>query len=186
MLHIIYPKPPSPIGLSEMIQTQDPVRATVGEEAVFTCLLTQSKNVLQVTWQKMLPVGTENVATCNKRFGTKINPPFQGKVAFEDTGLQNTTIVVRNVTKADECCYRCLFNAYPEGAIYRKTCLIVDGKCLGLSLSLSLSVRVCVCVCVCMCVLKPHCSDLLRTSVLVFSNMGAVNLVLEGLSSRSI
>ena len=26
---------------------------------------------------------------------------------------------------------------------------------------------VCVCVCVCMCVLKPHCGDLLRTSVLV-------------------
>ena len=30
-----------------------------------------------------------------------------------------------------------------------------------------LFVCACVCVCVCMCVLKPHCGDLLRTSVLV-------------------
>ena len=99
----------------------------VGEDARFTCQLTQPKNVLQVTWQKILPGGTEDVASFNKRFGTKINPPFQGKVEFEDTGLQNSTIVVKNVTTSDQGCFRCIFT-YREGAIYTKTCLIVDGK----------------------------------------------------------
>ena len=110
-----------------MIQTV----AMVGEEACFTCQLTQSKNILQVTWQKIIPGGTEDVATYNKRFGTKINPPFQEKFKFNDTGLQNSSIVIRHVTKADECCYRCLFNANPEGTIYTKTCLTVYGKNQG-------------------------------------------------------
>uniref|UniRef100_A0A8K9V663 Immunoglobulin V-set domain-containing protein n=1 Tax=Oncorhynchus mykiss TaxID=8022 RepID=A0A8K9V663_ONCMY len=43
-------------------------------------------------------------------------------------GLQNCSIVIRGVSRGDESCYKCLFNAFPEGAISGTTCLHVNGK----------------------------------------------------------
>ncbi|KAM4595859.1 nectin 1a-like isoform 2-T2 [Polymixia lowei] len=112
-------------GHSELIRTRRSVTATVGEDAHFNCQLTQFKDVLQVTWQKLLPGRVENLASYNKLIGTRINPPFLGKVELEDAGLQNNSLVLRSVTKQDECCYRCMFNTFPEGAFTGKTCLKV-------------------------------------------------------------
>uniref|UniRef100_A0A667WJV6 OX-2 membrane glycoprotein-like n=1 Tax=Myripristis murdjan TaxID=586833 RepID=A0A667WJV6_9TELE len=112
-------------GLTGMIQTQQTVMAALGQEALFNCRLTQSKDVLQVTWQRLLPDEEKNLATYNKKFGAKVNPPFQGKVEFESVGLQNCSIVIRKVTTQDESCYRCLFNTYPDGALTARTCLTV-------------------------------------------------------------
>eukprot|EP00063_Salmo_salar_P029885 XP_014004720.1 PREDICTED: OX-2 membrane glycoprotein-like [Salmo salar] len=117
-----------PEGLSQLVRTQQVVTATLGEDAHFSCRLMKPKNVLQVTWQKVTPGATENVATYNKRFGPVVNPPFQRKVEFEDEGLQNYSIVIRGVSRGDESCYKCLFNAYPEGAISGRTCLQINGK----------------------------------------------------------
>ncbi|XP_029598909.1 nectin-4-like isoform X2 [Salmo trutta] len=100
--------------------------ATLGEDAHFTCRLMKPKDVLQVTWQKVTPGATENVATYNNRFGAVVNPPFQRNVEFEDEGLQNCSIVIRGVSRGDESCYKCLFNAYPEGAISGRTCLQIN------------------------------------------------------------
>ncbi|XP_045554152.1 nectin-1-like isoform X1 [Salmo salar] len=115
-----------PEGLSQLVRTQQVVTATLGEDAHFSCRLMKPKNVLQVTWQKVTPGATENVATYNKRFGPVVNPPFQRKVEFEDEGLQNYSIVIRGVSRGDESCYKCLFNAYPEGAISGRTCLQIN------------------------------------------------------------
>uniref|UniRef100_A0A3P8NNR9 Immunoglobulin V-set domain-containing protein n=1 Tax=Astatotilapia calliptera TaxID=8154 RepID=A0A3P8NNR9_ASTCA len=68
------------------------------------------------------------VATYNKYFGQKVNTDFTDKVEFKYTGLQNCSIVIRNVTEQDEGCYRCLFNTYPEGSFIGRTCLEVYGK----------------------------------------------------------
>ncbi|KAJ8004146.1 hypothetical protein DPEC_G00155740 [Dallia pectoralis] len=117
-LLIIIPK-----GLSQLVETQQVVTVTLGGDAHFSCRLMEPKDVLQVTWQKETPRGTENVATYNKRFGTKVNPHFQGKVEFLYVGLQNCSIIIRGVSREDESCYRCLFNTYPDGAISGRTCL---------------------------------------------------------------
>eukprot|EP00063_Salmo_salar_P066518 XP_014041353.1 PREDICTED: nectin-4-like [Salmo salar] len=113
-------------GLSQLVRTQQFVTATLGEDAQFSCRLMKPKDVLQVTWQKVTPGGTENVATYNNRFGPVVNPPFQRNVEFEDEGLQNCSIVIRGVSRGDESCYKCLFNAYPEGAISGRTCLQIN------------------------------------------------------------
>ncbi|XP_028427563.1 OX-2 membrane glycoprotein isoform X2 [Perca flavescens] len=99
--------------------------AAVGEEAQLNCQLMQSKDVLQVTWQKLLPEGEKNLATYSKYFGKWVNPDFRNNVEFKCAGLQNNSIVIRKVTEQDEGCYLCLFNTYPEGALTATTCLLL-------------------------------------------------------------
>ncbi|XP_028972709.1 OX-2 membrane glycoprotein-like [Esox lucius] len=110
-------------GLSQLIKTQQVVIVTLGGDAHFSCRLMEPRDVLQVTWQKETPGGTENVASYNKRFGPTVNPPFNRKVAFLNVGLQNCSIIIRGVSREDESCYKCLFNTYPDGAISGRTCL---------------------------------------------------------------
>ncbi|XP_030264961.1 OX-2 membrane glycoprotein-like isoform X2 [Sparus aurata] len=112
-------------GLADLIRTRRTVTAAAGEEAGFRCELLQSKDVVQVTWHKVLPDREETLASYTTRFGQKVNPAFKDKVGFTDAGLQNSSIFIRNVTEEDEGCYLCLFNADPEGALIGETCLQV-------------------------------------------------------------
>ncbi|XP_044200753.1 OX-2 membrane glycoprotein-like [Thunnus albacares] len=113
-----------PKGLTAVIQTQQTVMAAVGEDVHLSCQLMQSRDVLQVTWQKLLPDGMEeNLGSYNKHLGETLNPGFQGKVEFKDAGLQNCSIVIRKVMEQDEGCYLCLFYTYPEGSLTGRTCL---------------------------------------------------------------
>ncbi|KAL7370095.1 hypothetical protein ABVT39_019134 [Epinephelus coioides] len=97
--------------------------AAVGEDALLNCQLMQPKDVVQVTWQKVLPDKEQNVATYTKYFGEKVNRDFRDKVEFKYAGLQNSSIVIRRVKEEDEGCYHCLFNTYPDGALTGSTCL---------------------------------------------------------------
>ncbi|XP_065808013.1 OX-2 membrane glycoprotein isoform X3 [Labrus bergylta] len=106
-----------------LIQTQHTVMAAVGEQACLNCQLMKSKDVHQVTWQKILPDRESNVATYNKYSKKLVNLGFQGKVELINAGLQNSSILIRNVTEEDEGCYRCMFNTYPDGALIATTCL---------------------------------------------------------------
>ncbi|XP_022621281.1 OX-2 membrane glycoprotein-like isoform X2 [Seriola dumerili] len=110
-------------GLTAVIQTQQTVVAAVGEDARLSCQLMQHKEVLQVTWQKVLPEGEKNVATYSKRFGSRVTLNFREKVEIKDAGLKNCSIVIREVMEQDEGCYLCLFNTFPDGAVTATTCL---------------------------------------------------------------
>uniref|UniRef100_A0A669D9Z2 Ig-like domain-containing protein n=1 Tax=Oreochromis niloticus TaxID=8128 RepID=A0A669D9Z2_ORENI len=110
--------------LTAVIQTQQTVLAAVGEDAEFSCQLLETKDVVQVTWQKILHDHEENVATYSKQFGQRVNDGFTN-TKFKYTGLQNCSIVIRNVTVQDGGCYHCLFNTYPEGSFTGRTCLQV-------------------------------------------------------------
>uniref|UniRef100_A0A8C4EYX2 Ig-like domain-containing protein n=1 Tax=Dicentrarchus labrax TaxID=13489 RepID=A0A8C4EYX2_DICLA len=108
-------------GLTALVQTQQTVMAAVGEEAHLNCQLMQNKDVVQVTWWK--PEGDNTLATSSKHFGPRVNPDFIDKVEFKDAGLQNNSIVIRNLTEQDEGCYHCLFYSYPDGALTATTCI---------------------------------------------------------------
>uniref|UniRef100_I3J0K1 OX-2 membrane glycoprotein n=1 Tax=Oreochromis niloticus TaxID=8128 RepID=I3J0K1_ORENI len=111
--------------LTAVIQTQQTVLAAVGEDAEFSCQLLETKDVLQVTWQKSSNDVETNVATFSKYFGPRVNDGFTDKFGFKYTGLQNCSIVIRNVTDQEGGCYHCLFNTYPEGSFTGRTCLEV-------------------------------------------------------------
>uniref|UniRef100_UPI0037E858A3 OX-2 membrane glycoprotein-like isoform X2 n=1 Tax=Semicossyphus pulcher TaxID=241346 RepID=UPI0037E858A3 len=110
-------------GLTALIQTQQTVCAAAGDQACLNCLLIETKTVHQVTWQKVTPEGEMNIGTYNKYSGERVNPGYQDNVEIKVSGLQNTSIVIREVTEQDEGCYRCLFNTYPDGALIGLTCL---------------------------------------------------------------
>lgn len=67
------------------------------------------------------------MATYSNRFGQQVNDPYKGKVVFTEASLRSTSITVKNLTWADESCYICSFNAYPEGSKSWQICLTVQG-----------------------------------------------------------
>ncbi|XP_029113899.1 OX-2 membrane glycoprotein-like isoform X2 [Scleropages formosus] len=115
----------SPAVLTELVRTQQTVVASLGDEALLKCELTTPKDVLQVTWQRVTEGRTENMATYSKRYGMKITDPFRDHVHFREAELQECSIAIEGVKKEDESCYKCLFNAFPDGAISGTTCLKV-------------------------------------------------------------
>ncbi|KAM4538583.1 uncharacterized protein V3H82_024199 [Fundulus diaphanus] len=112
-------------GLATLIQTQQTVLAAVGEDAPLSCLLLETKDVQQVTWQKVFRNKERNIGSFSEYFGQTVNSGFKDKVQFTEAGLQNNSIVIRSVTEQDEGCYLCLFNTFPHGALTAGTVLKV-------------------------------------------------------------
>ncbi|XP_039884476.1 OX-2 membrane glycoprotein-like isoform X2 [Simochromis diagramma] len=125
IIHLLVFLMASSKALTAVVQTQQTVLAAVGEDAEFSCQLLDTEDVLQVTWQKISRDVETNVATYSKYYGQRVNDGFNDKVKFKYTGLQNCSIVIRNVTEQDEGCYHCLFNTYPEGSFTGRTCFQV-------------------------------------------------------------
>uniref|UniRef100_A0A8C7X4G3 Immunoglobulin V-set domain-containing protein n=1 Tax=Oryzias sinensis TaxID=183150 RepID=A0A8C7X4G3_9TELE len=68
------------------------------------------------------------IASYSKDHGERVVPRFKGKVLISSFGMQNSSIIVRNVSEEDGGCFLCLFNADPEGTLKGRTCLQVYGK----------------------------------------------------------
>ncbi|KAK5847787.1 hypothetical protein PBY51_016889 [Eleginops maclovinus] len=99
-----------------------------GQDAKYGCAVANPKGVQQVTWQRLFPDKSRaNLATYNKRFGEQVNDPYRGKLIFTEATLSSSSIILANVTWADESCYICSFNVFPEGSTTRQMCLTVRG-----------------------------------------------------------
>uniref|UniRef100_A0A3B3Z405 Ig-like domain-containing protein n=1 Tax=Poecilia mexicana TaxID=48701 RepID=A0A3B3Z405_9TELE len=106
-----------------VIETKEAVWAAVGDQASLSCRLSKTKDVLQVTWQKVLLDGEKNLATYTEKYGSRVSAGLEDKMDFQYESLQSCSIVIRKVMEEDEGCYRCLFNTYPKGAMIGRTCL---------------------------------------------------------------
>uniref|UniRef100_A0A3P9KXP7 Ig-like domain-containing protein n=1 Tax=Oryzias latipes TaxID=8090 RepID=A0A3P9KXP7_ORYLA len=115
----------APAGETSVVQTQQTVTAAAGGEAHLSCQLTQPKDVLQVTWQKIVSgVLEENIASYSEQYRERVVPRFKGKILIFP-GMQNSSIVVRNVSEEDGGCFLCSFSTYSEGTLKGRTCLQV-------------------------------------------------------------
>ncbi|XP_053273024.1 OX-2 membrane glycoprotein [Pleuronectes platessa] len=112
-------------GLTSVIQSVETVEEAVGEDALLSCQILQSENVVQVTWQKQTLGGVTNLAISNNIHGSRVMSDFKDRVVVKDGGLHNSSIVIKNVTEEDEGCYLCLFITNPAGALPGRTCLKV-------------------------------------------------------------
>ncbi|XP_073351544.1 OX-2 membrane glycoprotein-like [Pagrus major] len=110
-------------GLTDLIRTQRTVMAAVGDEALLNCELMQSKKVFKDIWLKILPNGMDILISYHKDYGQDVNPDFRDKVEFADAGLQNSSIIIKNMTEQDEGCYCCLFKIDPGDDLNATTCL---------------------------------------------------------------
>ncbi|MEQ2186693.1 hypothetical protein GOODEAATRI_031312 [Goodea atripinnis] len=110
-------------GVPGPIKTEKTVLEAEGEDAPLSCQLLETKDVQQVTWQKVLENTERNIGSYNEYFGETVNPGFKEKVQFTEAGLQKSSIVIRSATEQDEGCYLCKFTIYPNGALIGRTCL---------------------------------------------------------------
>uniref|UniRef100_A0A668TX14 Ig-like domain-containing protein n=1 Tax=Oreochromis aureus TaxID=47969 RepID=A0A668TX14_OREAU len=112
-------------GQTSVIKTQQTVLVEVRGNAFLNCQLMQFKDIVQVTWQKILAEGKWNLTSYHKTFGKKVNPGCLHKTEFKYAGLQNGSLVIKNVTEQDEGCYVCLFDVQHESPLRGKTCIQV-------------------------------------------------------------
>ncbi|XP_036401382.1 OX-2 membrane glycoprotein-like [Megalops cyprinoides] len=113
--------------LSVKVTSEGTSYVDFNQDASFSCTLSESEGVSQVTWHRLVNKSVENLATFSKRFGAKVLYPQVGKINFTEASLNSTSIKILNVTLADEACYVCSFNVYPSGSVRKQTCLTVKG-----------------------------------------------------------
>ncbi|NWX92784.1 OX2G protein, partial [Nothoprocta ornata] len=102
-------------------------KVKMGEKVTLSCVLTEPKEVLQVTWQKNLEKIPVNIATYSNIIGLKIHEPFQNRINFTSLLLNETNITFWNTRMDDTGCYTCLFNVFTHGSFSGDTCLQVFG-----------------------------------------------------------
>ncbi|XP_015252123.1 PREDICTED: OX-2 membrane glycoprotein-like [Cyprinodon variegatus] len=104
-----------------LVKTQQTVWAAVGGQASLSCQLTEDKDVLQITWQKVFLDGQKNLATYTKKYGYSPRVGLIEKMDFQCEDLQSCSMVIRKVMEEDEGCYQCLFNTYPRAILIGRT-----------------------------------------------------------------
>ncbi|KFV92782.1 OX-2 membrane glycoprotein, partial [Eurypyga helias] len=110
-----------------VVPQADRKNVKVGDSVTLGCLLTESKEVLQVTWQKDSEKSLSNIATVSNRSGLKIHKPYQDRMNFTKLAFNETSITFWTTRMDDSGCYICLFNTYPLGSFSARTCLSVFG-----------------------------------------------------------
>nr|XP_006116891.1 OX-2 membrane glycoprotein-like isoform X5 [Pelodiscus sinensis]XP_006116892.1 OX-2 membrane glycoprotein-like isoform X6 [Pelodiscus sinensis] len=103
----------------------------VGGNVTLSCLLTGSREILQVTWQKKNNNNNENLATYSLQRGVNVVDKYRGRLNFTRLSLNDTAITFWRVRIQDDGCYKCLFNTYPLGPIPQDTCLTVYEELRG-------------------------------------------------------
>uniref|UniRef100_A0A8C1LFY1 Ig-like domain-containing protein n=1 Tax=Cyprinus carpio TaxID=7962 RepID=A0A8C1LFY1_CYPCA len=100
-----------------------------GQDASFSCALSDASGVKQVTWQRVRntePVQT--LATYSDLFKDHVDDQYVGKVHFTAASVNSTSIEIKNTTFEDEACYICSFKVYPFQPKRQTMCLTVKGR----------------------------------------------------------
>ncbi|XP_042620395.1 OX-2 membrane glycoprotein-like, partial [Cyprinus carpio] len=113
--------------LSEIIARGHTV-VEFGQDASFSCTLSDASGVKQVTWQRVRdqePIQT--LATFSEFFKQQVDDQYVGKVTFTAASVNSTSIEIKNATFEDEACYICSFKVYPFQTKRQTLCLAVKG-----------------------------------------------------------
>lgn len=116
------------LGVKEAVKSESFIAAALGGEANIYCNFSLSLDVLQVTWQKRNGSSFQNIATYSKTYGLWLIGSFQKKARFTRAALKASAITLQNLTFEDESCYRCIFNAFPDGSYSKDICLNIQSK----------------------------------------------------------
>ncbi|KAL1282685.1 hypothetical protein QQF64_001488 [Cirrhinus molitorella] len=113
--------------LSDIVARGD-TAVEFGQDASFSCTLSDASGVKQVTWQRVRdnePVQT--LATFSDLFKDHVDDQYVGKVTFISSSVNSTSIKIKNATFEDEACYICSFKVYPSQPKRQTLCLAVKG-----------------------------------------------------------
>uniref|UniRef100_A0A3B1K5H7 Ig-like domain-containing protein n=1 Tax=Astyanax mexicanus TaxID=7994 RepID=A0A3B1K5H7_ASTMX len=99
--------------------------ATLGLSASLSCSLPGVGGIKQVTWQHRDPAGSVHaVITLSESLEQLVGEQYAGKVQLAADSLNATTLLIRNITFAEEGCYTCKFYVYPSGTVRETSCLM--------------------------------------------------------------
>ncbi|XP_068764972.1 OX-2 membrane glycoprotein isoform X3 [Struthio camelus] len=115
------------LGKASVVTQTERREVKMGDNVTLSCILTEPKDVLQVTWQKDSGKSHDNIATYSNIKGLKIHEPFQDRMNFTSLVLNETNITFWDARMDDTGCYTCLFNVFPLGSFSGHTCLSVFG-----------------------------------------------------------
>ncbi|KAL4656993.1 OX-2 membrane glycoprotein-like [Arapaima gigas] len=111
--------------LSSEVRVKGDSSVAFGQDASFSCSLSDPKGVSQITWQRVQKNGSiQDLATYSKMYGKNV---IESNVVFKEASLNSSSITVKKVSLMDEACYVCTFHVYPSGSVRKKTCLAVHG-----------------------------------------------------------
>uniref|UniRef100_A0A8C2H3Q6 Ig-like domain-containing protein n=1 Tax=Cyprinus carpio TaxID=7962 RepID=A0A8C2H3Q6_CYPCA len=80
-----------------------------GQDASFSCTLSDASGVKQVTWQRVRDQETiQTLATLSELFKQQVYDQYVGKVTFTAASVNSTSIEIKVVA-----CYICSFKVYP-------------------------------------------------------------------------
>ncbi|XP_053168514.1 OX-2 membrane glycoprotein-like isoform X2 [Hemicordylus capensis] len=96
----------------------------LGGNVSLRCVLKETLEVTQVTWQKKIDGNFDNIGTYGKGKNQTINNGYKGKVNIRVLELKETAITFWNVSIQENACYRCIFNTL-TGPISKEPCLDV-------------------------------------------------------------
>ncbi|RXN06403.1 OX-2 membrane glyco -like protein [Labeo rohita] len=100
----------------------------LGQDALFSCSLSDASGVKQVTWQRVRNKETvQTLATFSDLFKHQVDEQYVGKVTFTAASANSTSIKISNATFEDEACYICSFKVYPFQPKRQTLCLTVKG-----------------------------------------------------------
>uniref|UniRef100_A0A671RXP5 Si:dkey-31e10.5 n=1 Tax=Sinocyclocheilus anshuiensis TaxID=1608454 RepID=A0A671RXP5_9TELE len=112
------------VKITVKIVAQGDTVVVFGQDASFSCTLSDASNVKQVTWQRVRdqePVQT--LATFSELFKDHVDDQYVGKVTFTAVSVNSTSIEIKNATFEDEACYICSFKVYPFQPKRQTLCL---------------------------------------------------------------
>ncbi|XP_018956123.1 OX-2 membrane glycoprotein-like [Cyprinus carpio] len=110
------------------IVAQGATAVEFGQDASFSCALSDASGVKQITWQRVRntePVQT--LATYSDLFKDHVDDQYVGKVNFTAASVNSASIEIKNATFEDEACYICSFKVYPFQPKRQTMCLTVKG-----------------------------------------------------------
>ncbi|NXR13673.1 OX2G protein, partial [Semnornis frantzii] len=110
-----------------VVPQAEQTNVTMGNNVTLRCVLTEPRDVVQVTWQKDSENSNSNIATYSNIKGLKIHEPYQDRMNFTSLVLNETSITFWDTTMDDSGCYTCVFNTFPFGSLSGHTCLNVLG-----------------------------------------------------------
>ncbi|XP_075053450.1 nectin 1a-like [Mixophyes fleayi] len=103
------------------VRVDEKVYAWLGSNVTLKCTVETLDHVTQITWQRRVSGDIENFLTYNEGSEPRHLTPFARKVKLLRTGAKDGSIVIGNVTLADEGTYFCIFTIFPAGPTKAET-----------------------------------------------------------------
>ncbi|XP_072278162.1 nectin-1-like [Pyxicephalus adspersus] len=114
--------------IGQLVTVNEEVHTWIGSNVVLNCSIGITGGVTQVTWQRNENGQNVDFLTYSRGKLQKLTKFAESRVEFLGNESTEGSIMIRDVTLADESVYTCIFTTFPLGAYLNKSSLIVQDR----------------------------------------------------------